>query len=270
LVALLVALALAVLPLRASADTTADKKRATALLQEGAKLLDRKEFAAALEKFNDAYRLVASAKIQFNIGLAQEGLDRPAEAIRAYRIYIDEATSDLAARRTDARVRIDALRPHVTHLQITSDAAGAQVLVDGVDEGRTPLARPVVVNPGAHQVVVQPPGGGAAWTRAIRGEPGAKIDLQVSAPALTPPPPPLLVNKVPEPRQSDPQPVVIDTPITSQPASDEPTPVYKRVWFWGVVGAVVAAGVVGAVLLTRDKGTTFVCTVEPCLTPGGK
>jgi hypothetical protein len=60
--------------------------------------------------------------------------------------------------------------------------------------------------------------------------------------------------------------VVIDTPITSQPASDEPTPVYKRVWFWGVVGAVVAAGVVGGVLLTRDKGTKFSCDFTPnCL-----
>jgi tetratricopeptide (TPR) repeat protein len=36
--------------------------------------------------------------------------------------------------------------------------------------------------------------------------------------------------------------------------SDDDGPFYTRVWFWGVVAGVVAAGVVGAYLLTRDSG----------------
>jgi hypothetical protein len=189
-----------------AADTTAAKKKATALLQEGARLLDDKDFSAALQKFVDAYRLVASAKIQFNIGLAQEGLDRPAEAIHAYRIYIEEATADSASRRADARVRIDALRPHVTQLHIISTVPGAVVLIDGVEEGRTPMSGPLVVNPGPHQVVVQfQSAGEPPWIQVIRGEPGAKVELQVSKPMLAPPPqqtPPLLVNKTPDPAAS--------------------------------------------------------------------
>src|SRR5260370_21523740 len=151
---------------RALADTSADKKRATALLQEGAKLLDRKDFAAALERFTEAYGLVASAKIQFNIGLAQEALDHPAEAIRAYRIYIDEATTDLAARRTDARVRIDALRPHVTQVQVNADVPGATVLIDGVEAGHAPLPRPAGVHPGVHPAALPSPARGAPRTTA--------------------------------------------------------------------------------------------------------
>ncbi|HXI55924.1 MAG TPA: PEGA domain-containing protein [Polyangia bacterium] len=262
-----------------AADTTAAKKRATALLQEGARLLDDKDFSAALQKFVDAYRLVASAKIQFNIGLAQEGLDRPAEAIHAYRIYIEEATADSASRRADARVRIDALRPHVTQLSIISTVPGAVVLIDGVEEGRTPMSRPLVVNPGPHQVVVQfQSAGEPPWTQVIRGEPGAKVELQVSKPSppptsTTPPQqtPPMLVGKAPDPAASpEPTVLLLTTPAAADPPVAE-TPFYKRAWFWGVVAGVVAAGTVGVVLATRGGGSTgYPCDFQTTCLGGAK
>ena len=39
--------------------------------------------------------------------------------------------------------------------------------------------------------------------------------------------------------------------------SDDGGPFYTRVWFWGVVGGVVAAGVVTAVLVSRDGGPSI-------------
>jgi tetratricopeptide (TPR) repeat protein len=47
---------------------------------------------------------------------------------------------------------------------------------------------------------------------------------------------------------------------------DEARPVYRRAWFWGVVGGVVAAGVVTAVLLGRSGGEVSCgtnCTWHP-------
>jgi tetratricopeptide (TPR) repeat protein len=44
--------------------------------------------------------------------------------------------------------------------------------------------------------------------------------------------------------------------VTAAGARDDGAPFYTRVWFWGVVAGVVAAGVVTAFLLTRDSGPT--------------
>jgi hypothetical protein len=251
-----------------AAESAADKKRATAFLQEGAKLLDSKDYAAALVKFQEAYALVPSPKIQFNVGLAQEGLDRPAEATRAYQAYLQGATNDAASRRADAQARMKALRARVTFLQITTDVGGASVTVDGAEEGRTPLAQPLVLNPGPHHVVVQA-AGGPPWARAIRGEPGGTLELQPSQQALTPPPaaapappappPPLPLAREPA---TEPAPLVTTTPA---PAEDEARPVYKKVWFWGLVAGVAAAATVSVVLFMPPK-TDYTCIgMMPCL-----
>ena len=44
----------------------------------------------------------------------------------------------------------------------------------------------------------------------------------------------------------------------STPATQEERPIYRRPWFWVVAGAVVAGGVVAALLLTRG-GTVSDC-----------
>jgi hypothetical protein len=47
--------------------------------------------------------------------------------------------------------------------------------------------------------------------------------------------------------------VLVSSP---QPTAEEPPPIYKRWWFWTGVGAVVAGGVVTALLVTRPSDPT--------------
>src|SRR5215475_11501406 len=81
LAALALAAGLALAPRAAAAD---DKAAAKAKLVEGADLLKRGEYQSALERFQRAYELVPSPKIQFNFGLAYKGLGRNADAIEAF------------------------------------------------------------------------------------------------------------------------------------------------------------------------------------------
>jgi tetratricopeptide (TPR) repeat protein len=60
----------------------------------------------------------------------------------------------------------------------------------------------------------------------------------------------------PPPAEST-SPALVGPPtVTASATHDDGGPFYTRVWFWGVVAGVVAAGVVTAFLLTRDSGPT--------------
>ncbi len=70
--------------------------------------------------------------------------------------------------------------------------------------------------------------------------------IVMPAPATAAPAPP------PAPPAPSPTPMLLDARMPEAPAE---APVYQRWWFWTGVGAVVAGGVVTAVLLSRGGGT---------------
>ena len=67
-------------------------------------------------------------------------------------------------------------------------------------------------------------------------------------PPSAPPPP------APPPAESSPALVGPPTVTAAGTRADDGGPFYTRVWFWGAVAGVVAAGVVAGLLLTRDSG----------------
>jgi len=76
------------------------------------------------------------------------------------------------------------------------------------------------------------------------------------APAVAPPvaPPPAAPSPAPD---ATPAPLVGPPAVAATSTRDDgESPFYTGVWFWGVVAGVVAAGVVTAVLLSRDSGPT--------------
>lgn len=251
-----VAIAVAVSALAASspaiAQSAKDKAKATALLKQGAALLEKKDYAEALERFQSAFAIVPSPKIHFNIGLAYEGLARPARAWDAFQKYLDGATSDAEERRADAKKHQEALRSAVAFLQVTSDTPGATVSVDGSEVGRTPLDHPIVLDPGAHQILVAE--GGRTWTRSVRGEAGGSVSLDATLkePPAPPPPLPTIATKPEEPSAEGPQ---RDVVVTERASSAESTPIYKKGWFWAAVGVVAVGAIVAVVAATRSTGS---------------
>src|SRR6185369_12567449 len=97
-----------VAPARAESDES--KAKARARMAEGVKLLDRKDYTAALAAFEEAYALVPSAKIQFNIGVAKRGLGRKAEALEAFEQFLEMSPFAPPASRAEAEKARDDLR----------------------------------------------------------------------------------------------------------------------------------------------------------------
>ena len=73
----------------AAAETEAERAEAKSLLNQGLKLLEKNDFAGARERFERAYKLVPSPKILFNLGEANLGLGRNAEAVRSFEGFLD-------------------------------------------------------------------------------------------------------------------------------------------------------------------------------------
>jgi anti-sigma factor RsiW len=81
-----------------------------------------------------------------------------AGALESYRQYLRDADGRIPAERRAAVEReIAELEQRVATLTIKSDVSGADVLVDEVLVGTTPLAAPVLVNAGVRRVVVRHP-----------------------------------------------------------------------------------------------------------------
>jgi hypothetical protein len=126
------------------------KAAGKALVRQGNALLDQGKFQPALEKFEQAYQSVASPKIFYNQAQALHGLGRNVDALLAYRRFLDEAKDAAPELRADAERQVAELSAKVARLEVRSNRQGAQVRVDGLARGSTPIAEPFFVEAGQH------------------------------------------------------------------------------------------------------------------------
>jgi len=150
------ALLLAAAP-RASAQSEGDKKQAQALQAEGLRLMQKGDNQGAVAKFEEAFRLVPSPKILFNMGKAHLALGDQAKALEELDRFLDEAPFAPKESRDEARKHVESLRPHLAYIEVQTDDVGSTVSVDGRVWGNAPLPRPIVVTPGTHEVRVEKP-----------------------------------------------------------------------------------------------------------------
>lgn len=229
----------------ASAQSEADKKRAISLQTEGVKLMQRGDNPGALAKFEEAYRLVASPKILFNMGRAHAEMGDEVKALAEFERFLDEAPYAPKESRDDAARRVEALRPKLSYLDIQTDDVGASISVDGQSAGVAPLARPVVVKPGAHEVRTEKPDM-TTDVRTVSPIAGQKVRVVVKlVPAFHPAPaaPPVAGTLATEPA-APPAPGSAVAPLPGPAATVEttPAPPSDRARTLRIVGLALGAG----------------------------
>jgi tetratricopeptide (TPR) repeat protein len=233
----------------ASAQTDA-KAAAQQKMAQGAQLLEQGQPAEALALFKEAYQQVQNPRYQYNIGVACQALGRDAEALQAFEAFVANAQGVRQEYLDDAQKQMELLRGRVATVKITSPEAGATVLVDGRDTGRTPLAQALTLDAGEHRFMV----------RKLSFEPFEKVvtlrrgDRLELAAALRP-----VVQTVAPP-------VAVVAPLPSEPPPENP-PIYKRWWLWSAVGAAVVTGVVVALVINKGSEGPQCPANIPCLTP---
>jgi hypothetical protein len=284
---LVVAIAILIAPpARAQSDDA--KKQAQALQVEGVRLLQKGDNRAALAKFNEAFALVQSPKIMFNMGKAYRALGNDVEALRAFDTFLDEAPYAPKASRADAEREVQALRPKLSYVEIETEDTGSTVRIDGREVGKAPLVRPVVVAPGTHEVKVDKTGM-VAETRSVAPIAGQKLRVVVKLSPVPPPEPqikkgenpPVVVTRppandgVPGRRRAS---VDTDKPDTTEPTEHPPghldgPPVeappsghpwqYTAAWVSIGIGALALAGGITAQVLWSQKNNQFNSVKNP-------
>lgn len=155
----------AALCLAQSAPSGDDRvEQARTHFQRGVELYKDRDLDAALVEFNRAYALAENYRVHYNIGQVQLERHDYVAALASFRQYLKGGGDQIATdRRAEVDKEIATLEGRVAKLRIACNVAGAEILIDGVSAGRTPLADWVLVNPGARNI--------SARKAGYRGEP---------------------------------------------------------------------------------------------------
>jgi hypothetical protein len=141
-------------PAAPDASTKADARQR---FDQGLRLFEKGENAAALAEFRRAYDLIPNVLVLYNIGLVYAAMDRPVDAVDALDKVLDAAAGLAPAQAQKARqVRADQAA-RIGEVMVVTDKP-AVIEVDGVEVGRTPLERPLRFSSGAHVLSAMAPG----------------------------------------------------------------------------------------------------------------
>ena len=119
----------------------------------GFELYNEGEYPLALIEFNRAYELVPNYRVLYNIGQVCIQLAQYANARRALEEYRTKGGDELPVERREAVARdLAMLDRRTAFLMITTNVPGAEVLVDDVVVGKTPLGPALLVDAGVHRI----------------------------------------------------------------------------------------------------------------------
>jgi hypothetical protein len=156
----------------------------------GKLLFDDGDFATALLKYQAAYDATHDARLLWDVAVCEKSLRHYARTLSILARYVSEGGDLLGAQdKRDAQDLSRAIAPFTSAQTIDVSESGAEVWIDGVLVGRSPLPAPVVLDIGTRHVHVELDGfrpwtqempvGGSAPTnvRAVLVKEAGHLDL---------------------------------------------------------------------------------------------
>jgi tetratricopeptide (TPR) repeat protein len=211
--------------------------------ERGRRLFDAGQHDAALAELERAYQLAPTPALLYNIGLVHVERGDAASAVRTFERFVAEVTDPADKRRTEVEKRLEDLKVRVARLRIQVSQPGAELSVDDVVVGLSPLSEPWLVNVGRHRIVATKQGRSTARVVTVAGGDVAEVTLDLEPPPTEAPPPEPVIRSAPRPAPGH-----VDKPTA------ERTP--RPLWIgWAVAGTLTAAAVstgVAAWLTAQD------------------
>jgi hypothetical protein len=244
LVAATAALLLALLARERAARADAYQATLTQAIAAKERALDVNEPARweeALRLFQEADAIRPTREAKYELGYAAERLRRNDLAVEAYEGAIDLGLT--GAPRAKAEAYVGAHAATMARLELRGPV-GLRVRVGGVDRGRLPLARPLVLFPGAVEIeLVAPDGRRTAQTAILSSGHLDVLELPAGElPGLAPAPPPL-------PGVPAPPPFARDQAQQPPPRAPPRPPGHAPAAAYWLVGAGLAIGAAAAIMV---------------------
>jgi tetratricopeptide (TPR) repeat protein len=157
-----------------------DKARAS--FHQGVLLYNEGSFEAALAEFRKAYQLNPNYRLLYNIAQTYFDLHDYVSASKALTQYAQQGGAEISAeRRAQVRELNTKLEERIAYLEITCNADGAEIRVDELPVGVSPLGAPVPVNAGPRRITAVKPGYAvAARMVTVGGTERVKVALDVT------------------------------------------------------------------------------------------
>ncbi len=230
---------------------TAEPASPKALFDEGKVLYAKGEYAQAAKRFEQAQKLKPHPSLWFNVGRCYEQLKDPAPALRAFRSYLyalPQASDRASVQSSVTKMTRLLLAKNVSQLALRA-VPNAQVSVDGVEKGVTPLF--IELGAGEHLISLTAEG----FERLEKTVTVSLNELGESAFELVP-------NRSPEvrtPAVDVPRRVSVVEPVIPPPtllAAPPPPAARSRVATWIFAGTAVAAAGAGVGLMLGAQGAS--------------
>lgn len=163
---------------RATDDDTA---KAAARFQQGVDLYREGSYEGALAEFRKAYQLSPSYRVLYNIAQTQFALHDFVGAYKSLIQYMAEGRGEISGERLMQVDDMSAkLRERIAHLQISTNVVGADIRIDDVSVGSSPLPGPIPVNVGKHNITAWKTGlPTASRTLAVAGKETVKVEIVI-------------------------------------------------------------------------------------------
>ncbi len=148
-------------------------------------------YADALVEYDEAYRLSKNWRVLYNRGQCLVMVRREPEAIEAFERYLAEGGDQVPeARRAAVTEDVQKLRARLGQIALDGAPPNHDVFVDGRMVAATPLAKPLTVGAGSHELAVRAKGQAVGFVTTIDVVAGTTRRITMTAPAQAPVPAP--------------------------------------------------------------------------------
>jgi hypothetical protein len=164
----------------------ADSAKAAVRFQRAVELYREGSYEGAMAEFSKAYQISPSYLVLYNIAQTQYALHDFVGSYKSLMQYMAEGGSEIPS---DRRAQVDEMTVklvgRIAHLQISTNVTGADIRIDDVSVGSTPLPGPISVNVGTRKVSASKAGSPeVVRVLTVAGRESVKVELRMDAPIV--------------------------------------------------------------------------------------